>query len=256
MSKQTIARQIIARQREAVINPHFDPITGESGSHPIATGIGAGLVGTIGLLVGSVTGPVGAIAGAAIGSILGGLVGKTAAEAAHPTVEDYDVRIIDPIDPTDAPVRKANRRMQPVPVRPPIGSDRAMANQPGSEDLIPVRTDATPAPEQAIIYAALRGRNSLAANEDRYWQQHYRAQPYYRSGLTYQNYQPAYRLGYEGYTRYHGSGMSYDEVEPELQQRYERDSLSQRRSSWLSWEQARPAVRAGWQRVEQAFRGR
>lgn len=256
MSKQVIER------REAVINPHPDPITGESGSHPLATGIGAGLVGTIGLLVGAVTGPVGAIAGAAIGSILGGLVGKTAAEAAHPTIEDYDVRII---DSTDLPARRTSRRIRPVPVRPsivpnhaavtpavnpavsPTASDQIIANQ-----AVSVRTDSTLDNEQAIIYAALRGRNSLAANEDRYWQQHFMAQPYYRSGLTYQDYQPAYRLGYQGYTRYHGSGMSYDEVEPELQQRYEHE----RRSSWLSWEQARPAVRAGWHRVEQAFRGR
>lgn len=239
-------KQVIDRRREAVINPHPDPITGESGSHPIATGIGAGIVGTIGMLVGSVTGPVGAIAGAAIGSILGGLVGKSAAEATHPTIEDYDVKVI---DLGNVPSRRtaAPRRIEPVPVRP-----AAVSNQPLVAQSISAQTGSDPTDEQSIIRAALRGRGSLAANEDRYWQQHYIQQPYYRSGLTYQDYQPAYRLGYEGYTRYHGTGMTYDEVEPELQHRYEQE----RRSSWLSWEQARPAVKAGWHRVEQAFRGR
>jgi hypothetical protein len=252
MSKQVISKHVVDRRREAVINPHSDPITGETGSHPIATGIGAGVVGTIGMLVGSVTGPVGAIAGAAIGSILGGLVGKSAAEATHPTIEDYDVRVIDPIDMPRKNV-VIQRQIQPVPVRP-----TSAPTSTSSEAFSRVGTPQTA--EQSIIQAALRGRRSLAANEDRYWQQHYIEQPYYQSGLTYRDYQPAYRLGYEGYTRYHGTGMSYDEVEPELQQQYERnDSLggeSLRRSSWLSWEQARHAVRDGWYRVERAFCGR
>ncbi|MBD1848781.1 hypothetical protein [Leptolyngbya sp. GB1-A1] len=237
MSKQVIDPRIARRsdrRREAVINPHPDPITGETGSHPIATGIGAGIVGTIGMLVGSVTGPVGAIAGAAIGSILGGLVGKSAAEATHPTIEDYDVQVIEPRDVPRGSVA-SHRRIEPVSVQAVYASGAT-----------------PPTVEQSIIHAALRGRNSLVANEDQYWQQHYTAQPYYQSGLTYRDYQPAYRLGYEGYTRYHGTGMSYDEVEPELQQQYEQE----RRLSWLGWEQARPAVRAGWHRLEQAFRGR
>ncbi|WP_088893644.1 hypothetical protein [Leptolyngbya ohadii] len=240
-----MSKQVISQRREAVINPHPDPITGETGSHPIAVGVGAGVVGTIGMLVGLATGPVGAVAGIAIGSILGGLVGKSAAEATHPTIEDYDVRVI---DLTDAPVRtNARRRIQPVPIRPTIAPMNAAPINSVHNSAQAVNQTA----DQSIVYAALRGRGSLAANEDRYWQQHYEEQSYYQSGLTYRDYQPAYRLGYEGYTRYHGTGMSYDEVEPELQQQYEREQ----RSSWLSWEQARHAVRDGWYRLEQAFRG-
>ena len=66
-----------------------DPISGQSGAHPVGTGIGAAGAGTIGAIVGGVIGgPIGAVVGSAIGSVAGGLVGKNAAENVNPTVED------------------------------------------------------------------------------------------------------------------------------------------------------------------------
>jgi hypothetical protein len=66
-----------------------DPITGEPGSHPIGTGVGAAGAGATGAAVGAaVGGPVGAVVGAAVGAVAGGLAGKGVAESIDPTVED------------------------------------------------------------------------------------------------------------------------------------------------------------------------
>lgn len=79
------------------LNKNPDPITGEHGSHPVGTGIGAATAGTVGAVVGGVLGgPVGGVVGAAIGGVVGtaiggvagGLVGKEVAEQINPTVED------------------------------------------------------------------------------------------------------------------------------------------------------------------------
>ena len=65
-----------------------DPITGEPGSHPVGTGIGAAGAGAAGAAIGMVAGPVGAAVGAVIGAVAGGLAGHGVAESIDPTAED------------------------------------------------------------------------------------------------------------------------------------------------------------------------
>lgn len=66
-----------------------DPLTGETGSHPVGTGVGAASGGTVGAVIGgAVGGPVGALIGAAVGGLAGGLAGKGVAESVNPTEED------------------------------------------------------------------------------------------------------------------------------------------------------------------------
>jgi uncharacterized protein (TIGR02284 family) len=65
-----------------------DPITGESGSHPVGTGVGAVGGAAAGAAAGAIGGPVGMAAGGAVGAIVGGLAGHAAAEAIDPTAED------------------------------------------------------------------------------------------------------------------------------------------------------------------------
>lgn len=64
-----------------------DLITGEPGSHPIGTGIGALGVAAVGAAVGAVGGPFGALAGAAVGTIIGGYAGHAVGEKIDPTKE-------------------------------------------------------------------------------------------------------------------------------------------------------------------------
>ncbi len=66
-----------------------DPITGEPGSHPVGTGIGAAGAGAAGAAIGgAVGGPIGAGVGAVVGAVAGGYAGKAAGEAIDPTVEN------------------------------------------------------------------------------------------------------------------------------------------------------------------------
>ena len=68
---------------------NLDPITGERGSHPVGTGLGAASVGLTGAAIGTAFGgPVGGAIGGVIGSILGAFGGRAVAENIDPTAED------------------------------------------------------------------------------------------------------------------------------------------------------------------------
>lgn len=66
-----------------------DPLTGEPGSHPVGTGVGAAGGGLTGAAVGAaVGGPLGAAVGAVVGGVAGAYSGHGVAEAVNPTVEE------------------------------------------------------------------------------------------------------------------------------------------------------------------------
>lgn len=65
-----------------------DPITGEPGSHPVGTGLGAAGGAAAGAAIGTAAGPVGTVLGGVIGAVAGGLAGKGIAENIDPTAED------------------------------------------------------------------------------------------------------------------------------------------------------------------------
>jgi hypothetical protein len=77
-----------------------------------------------------------------------------------------------------------------------------------------------------------------------YWRTHFYGTMYYVSGCVWKDYRPAYRLGFDAYFSNHG--RKFDEVESELSRSWEviRDQ------SQLTWSQAKPAVRDGWEFVE------
>jgi uncharacterized protein (TIGR02271 family) len=82
--------------------------------------------------------------------------------------------------------------------------------------------------------------------EEAHWRENYRNEPYYDPEYTYDDYAGAYRTGYMGYGKLGGTGKHFEEVETDLRNEYERD----RGSSRLSWEQARPAAHAAWNRFD------
>jgi hypothetical protein len=82
--------------------------------------------------------------------------------------------------------------------------------------------------------------------EDAYWRENHTREPYYDKNHTYDDYQGAYRTGYEGYATHAKSGTTYEQAEPKLQQQYE----TTYGKSKLEWEKARHAVRAAWNRFE------
>lgn len=159
------------------INPdqddaNLDPISGEVGSHPLGTGVGAASAGTVATVIGgAVGGPVGAVVGAVIGSVVGGLAGKDVAEQVNPTFEETN------------------------------------------------------------------------------WRETYTSSPYVEADRTYEDYQPAYRTGYEGYQRYGHSGRTYGEVETDLRRDYEANQ-----TGTLTWEQGQYAVKDAWDRASTSLK--
>ncbi len=101
------------------------------------------------------------------------------------------------------------------------------------------------------VLGALGGYAAVEATdpEHTYWSDNYRNQPGYVADYTYDDYAPAYRLGYQGRQRYADRG--WDDAQSEL----ERDWQELKGNSRLTWEQARSAGRAAWHRVERALPG-
>jgi hypothetical protein len=83
------------------------------------------------------------------------------------------------------------------------------------------------------------------AREDAWWSERFRREAYYRGELDYEDYAPAYCVGYVGYAQY---GGSYQDAERSLWANWARIKGDSR----LEMHEAAQAMRAAWQRVEQA----
>lgn len=79
---------------------------------------------------------------------------------------------------------------------------------------------------------------------DAYWQSVYWSQPYYRADLDYEDYAPAFCVGYVGYAQY---GRSFEEAERSLCANW----LRLQGDSRLTLEEAMLAVRAAWMHAQQ-----
>jgi hypothetical protein len=78
--------------------------------------------------------------------------------------------------------------------------------------------------------------------EDAYWRRVFQDEPYYEAPMAFDDYSPAYRVGYTGPLRREGS---FHTLEEQLRQDW--DAVKGR--SRLTWPQARVAIRAAWDRV-------
>ena len=78
--------------------------------------------------------------------------------------------------------------------------------------------------------------------EESYWQAAFRREHYYREQLDYEDYAPAYCVGYIGYAQY---GGCYEEAEKSLWANWERIKGDSR----LRFDEARLAMRAAWDRM-------
>ncbi|HET8746296.1 MAG TPA: hypothetical protein VFM98_11875 [Ramlibacter sp.] len=77
------------------------------------------------------------------------------------------------------------------------------------------------------------------AREDAHWQEVYWAEPYYRADFSYDDYAPAYCVGYIGYAQY---GGCFEDAEKSLCANW----LRIKGDSRLSIEEALQAIRAAW----------
>ena len=80
--------------------------------------------------------------------------------------------------------------------------------------------------------------------EREYWDKNFRDRPYYRPGMEYSHYEPAYRLGWESAQRPEYQGKQFEDVEPELKRSWSVDL-----GAADPWTDAREATRDAWLRV-------
>ncbi|HXE50768.1 MAG TPA: PA2169 family four-helix-bundle protein [Ramlibacter sp.] len=113
----------------------------------------------------------------------------------------------------------------------------------------PISGQGTHAADQGTQPAALSpGDHPLAAypsSEADYWRETYSREPYYESERRFEDYSPAYELGWVSYSIYGGEFEAADRV-------MANDWEVRKGISSLSWDEARQATRAGWQRAENA----
>ena len=83
-----------------------------------------------------------------------------------------------------------------------------------------------------------------AKSEDEYWEGAFRSEDYYVPHLDYEDYAPAFCVGYTGFAQY---GGSYEEAEKSLVSNWVRIKGASR----LSFEHACLAICAAWKRKAQ-----
>ncbi len=83
-----------------------------------------------------------------------------------------------------------------------------------------------------------------AADEETYWRGRHSGQPYAQN-RPFDEYQGAYRTGWEGWAKNCDSGRTFAGCEGDLRNEYERN----RGKSNLNWDEARGAAEAAWRRV-------
>ena len=82
-----------------------------------------------------------------------------------------------------------------------------------------------------------------------HWRNSYRDAAYYNSSRDWNDYEPAYKYGYDTYGQYRG--QRFEDVESDL----ERGLDASKANSRLAWNEARSAVRDGWHHIERALPG-
>jgi hypothetical protein len=200
------------------------------GEHVVGTGVGAAAGAVTGATIGSVAGPIGVAAGAAIGGITGGLAGKGAAEVVNPDAGDQlgDHNLAKGVGAGGGAMAGAAVGA----IGGPVGMAAGAAI--------------------GAIAGGVAGRGVAAAVnpavEDGHWREAYTTAPYYVAGRTYDDYGPAYALGYNGRSRYDGT---FDGAEQNLSSDWE----TVRGQSRLTWQEATHATRAAWDRVDQSTTG-
>jgi hypothetical protein len=85
--------------------------------------------------------------------------------------------------------------------------------------------------------------------EEEYWRENYRTRPYFKEGVDYSEYAPAYRYGWEAGVREDYRNRTFEEVEPNLQRDWEADRTRYPRP----WSEMREATRDAYNRTRERF---
>lgn len=91
--------------------------------------------------------------------------------------------------------------------------------------------------------------DDLFRDEDDYWRTNYTARPYIQGEPPYEEWQPAYRYGFQ--QRAERIDESWENVEDDLERSWD----SFKASSKLTWKEAKEAVRDAWHHIESKLPG-
>ena len=86
--------------------------------------------------------------------------------------------------------------------------------------------------------------------EDNYWRGEYSKRPYINKGAAYEDYQPAYRFGWENASKPENMHRSFKDVEPEL----EKNWSTYRGPRTTEWREAKMATQDAFERVRSGTR--
>ena len=204
-----------------VVNPDRGD---QLGDRNLIKGTGASAGAMVGAAVGAVGGPIGMAAGAAIGAVAGGIAGKGTGEVANPHSGDQlgDHNLARGTGATGGAIAGAAVGA--------VGGPLGMA--------------AGAAIGAVVGGAVMHGAATVVnpAMEDAHWRQAYAAEPYVNHAITYDDYAPAYRLGY---TARSGTADSFESHEARLAQQWQ----ATKGMSQLTWDEAKNAARAAWHRI-------
>lgn len=84
---------------------------------------------------------------------------------------------------------------------------------------------------------------------DAHWQREYKNTSYYKPEYEWEDYAPAYGVGYHAKGAYRD--RTFDDVDNDLERAWEKTKGNSR----LAWHEAKDAVRDGWHHVERAIPG-
>jgi hypothetical protein len=77
-----------------------------------------------------------------------------------------------------------------------------------------------------------------------FWKAHFAQAPFHQPGHAFADYEPALKLAYDAYLKYHG--QRFEDVVPQLRDVFLRDHPRSR----LDWLQVRSVVQAAWLRLQ------
>lgn len=100
-----------------------------------------------------------------------------------------------------------------------------------------------------LIDTASRVCHRAAQDEDAFWRRHFWQEHYYRPDLDFEDYAPAYCVGYIGFAQY---GGEFSDAQRSLCANWERIKCGSR----LSLEEALTAIKAAWDRRALSPNGR
>jgi hypothetical protein len=100
------------------------------------------------------------------------------------------------------------------------------------------------------VAGGLAGKGAAEAvnptEEDAYWRENYKTRPYFKNGADYNQYQPAYKYGWESASRPEYTGRRFEEVENDLGTAW----AKVRGKATSEWNDARHATRDAYERAQ------